>query len=239
MRTFGKWISAAVLFLAAASALAQDRGPAGVRERQDWLTQAERAAIGDAYALVIGINRYKEFTPLRTAANDAVAVAKVLEESYGFKVVLLLDEQATDEAIRDALYDLRAKVGQNDSLLIFFAGHGVLQGGVGYWIPVNGKRKSDANWLEHTAIRSRLVPDWLPAKHILIVADSCYAGALLRKKCVRSVPGTLHTLHRNTTTAWTGRQSTSTRFPEGLSSLTSGWLTVTFSVGYAMVLSRA
>lgn len=136
--------------------------------------------MGDHYALVIGINRYKEFTPLRTAVNDAATVAKVLEESYGFKVIVLLDEQATDEAIRDALYGLRAKVGQNDSLLIYFAGHGVLQGGVGYWIPVNRKRKSDANWLEHSAIRTRLVPEWLPAKHILIVADSSYAGALLR-----------------------------------------------------------
>ncbi|MBM4081563.1 MAG: caspase family protein, partial [Planctomycetes bacterium] len=179
MRATSNLLCAAVVLCLSALSLADDRGIEGVREA--WLTKTEQDALGNYYGLVIGINRYEHFPPLNTAATDARAVAKVLKSSYGFKdVMLLVDAMATDKAIKDALFGLRAKVTKNDSLLIYFAGHGVLIGGLGYWIPTNAQADSDAQWVENSLIRGRLAPDWLPAKHVLIVADSCYSGTLLR-----------------------------------------------------------
>ncbi len=51
---------------------------------------------GHYHALVIGINDYKHLTKLKTAINDARAVAKVLEQDYGFRVTLLENPDRTD-----------------------------------------------------------------------------------------------------------------------------------------------
>jgi len=152
-----------------------------VEARHDWLTDEDLSAIGQYHALVIGIDHYQHHPYLSTAVNDARAVAEVLEGAYGFHVTRLLDDQATDAAIREALSTLGAKLSPPDSLLIYFSGHGTKRGRkVGFWIPVNGFENSDANWIVHTEIRSRLSLDVLPARHVLIVADSCYSGVLLK-----------------------------------------------------------
>ena len=61
----------------------------------------ESGKLGKYKALIIGINDYEgpKIPDLETATNDATAVAKVLREKYGFEVKLLLDREATKEAI--------------------------------------------------------------------------------------------------------------------------------------------
>lgn len=159
------------------------RGPGGIAVDGKWVRQEDVPQVGEYYALVVGIDDYedKALLDLRCAVKDATEVAKVLREDYGFrKVILLLNEQATDEAVWKAFGSLKEEVTERDSVLIYYAGHGVCEGGLGYWIPVNGERSSDARYLEHTSIRGRLTVDWLGARHVLIVSDSCYGAALFR-----------------------------------------------------------
>ena len=62
---------------------------------------------GEYWALIIGIDKYKEAPPLESAVKDATAVRDVLVERYGFKrqrVIELLNQQATGPNIQDALY---------------------------------------------------------------------------------------------------------------------------------------
>jgi uncharacterized caspase-like protein len=133
---------------------------------------------GHYEALVIGINNYTNLRPLQTAINDVMAVTQLLGNMYGFTVTLLTD--ATREEIISALDSLRMRLTERDNLLIYYAGHGVLDTGEGrgYWLPVNARHDSRVHWLSNTTVTDALKA--MPAKHVLVVADSCYAGTLVR-----------------------------------------------------------
>ena len=136
-------------------------------------------------ALIIGINSYHEWTALRTAANDARALKEILVRQYGFsndRVIHRTDHHAILSQMTADLRDMAGGLGRDDNLLIYFAGHGQLDDltGEGYWIPVEGKLKDPSTWLSHSTVRSILSSDRVGGKNIIVVADSCYAGALLR-----------------------------------------------------------
>ena len=67
-----------------------------------------------------------------------------------------------------------------DNLLIYYAGHGWLDidADQGYWLPVNATRESQIEWISNNAITSEIRA--IQAKHIIVVADSCYSGKLSR-----------------------------------------------------------
>ena len=92
---------------------------------------------GRYHALVIGINDYKNLPRLETAVNDATALADVLRQRYGFEVRLLLNPGRSD-VIR-ALDKLRGDLTERDNLLIYYAGHGVLdvEADAGFWMSVD------------------------------------------------------------------------------------------------------
>lgn len=95
---------------------------------------------GKYYALVIGINQYSAPMPqLKTAVNDAKAIASLLKDRYGFEVILLLDGQATRQAILNNINKYRSVLTENDSLLIYYGGHGYFDKDAdkGYWLPVD------------------------------------------------------------------------------------------------------
>ena len=133
---------------------------------------------GAFYALVIGNESYQHLTALKTAVNDATAIADVLTTKYGFKTTLL--KNATRYQILSELNRLRSQLTENDNLMIYYAGHGELDKTNlrGYWLPVDAEADSDANWISSIAITDIL--NAMSVKHVLVVADSCYSGALTR-----------------------------------------------------------
>ena len=137
-----------------------------------------QSSFGDYYALVIGNNDYQDIIKLKTAVKDARAVAKMLREKYTFNVTLLIN--ATRSDLFTAFSKLRRKLKTSDNLLIYYAGHGIMdkQTQRGYWLPVNAQRSIKSNWVANEDITSELKA--IAAKHVLIVADSCYSGTLTR-----------------------------------------------------------
>ena len=133
---------------------------------------------GQYHALVIGNDHYRQWVPLNTAIADATAVSVLLKDRYGFQVTLLKD--ATRKDILKALNELRKKLTERDQLLIYYAGHGFLEPSIdrGYWIPVEGDLQDNSDWIEFPAITDLL--QLIPAKQVLVVADSCFAGKLNR-----------------------------------------------------------
>jgi hypothetical protein len=63
---------------------------------------------------------------LKSAASDATAVSNVLRDRYGYQTTLLLNASRLE--MLSALNDMREKLGANDNLLIYYAGHGELDG---------------------------------------------------------------------------------------------------------------
>jgi hypothetical protein len=133
---------------------------------------------GSYLALVVGNNDYRYLPKLRTATADAQAIASLLKNKYGFKVKLLIN--ATRADILVAINSYRRTLTIHDNLLIYYAGHGWLDRDAdqGYWLPVNATRENQIEWISNNAITSEIRA--IQAKHIIVVADSCYSGKLVR-----------------------------------------------------------
>ena len=88
------------------------------------------------YALLVGISEYQdpEISDLPFAARDAEALGESLEKDCGFEDVRVLStdsdsgEAIGSGAISRELIDLRSQMGEEDTFLFFFAGHGAVHG---------------------------------------------------------------------------------------------------------------
>lgn len=143
------------------------------------------APSGRYLALVIGNEQYADFTKLKTPLADVQALAGVLTRDYGFDVQVLAN--ATRYQIVSALSRLRQQATENDSVLIYYAGHGYLDQATsrGYWLPVDAEHDNLGNWLSTSDITDVLAG--LQARHALILADSCFSGTLLRGELTVSI----------------------------------------------------
>ena len=132
--------------------------------------------LGRYHALIIGNNRYAYYPDLETPINDAKETEKILREKFGFNTTMLTN--ATRYDILSALNDLRETLTANDNLLIYYAGHGELDdvNNRGHWLPVDAEPGNSTNWISNVSISDIL--NTMPAKHVMVVADSCYAGTL-------------------------------------------------------------
>ncbi len=135
------------------------------------------------HALLIGIDQYQQVEDLRTAEKDVRAVAAVLQDRYGFShVSMLLNEQATRNAILTRLTEYRNTLTEEDSLLIYYAGHGRLENdnpSLGHWVPTDGEEQSTVNDIPHSLLKSNYLK-FLKVRHLVLLSDSCFSGALHR-----------------------------------------------------------
>lgn len=138
----------------------------------------EQTSFGNYHALVIGNENYQYWEPLQSPLDDAEAVADILQRKYGFKVTLL--KNATRNEVFRALASYRKSLRENDNLLIYYSGHGSWDSSnqQGYWIPVDGAKDDISNYISASDITDQL--SVIPARQVLVVADACYSGVLVR-----------------------------------------------------------
>jgi uncharacterized caspase-like protein len=133
---------------------------------------------GNYHALVLGNNQYSEgLTPLQSAQPDAQAIAAMLDSQYNYDVFLLLN--ATRSQMLNALNVYKQNLTENDNLLIYYAGHGWLdeENDRGYWLPIDAQPyPNTTSWISTVDVTD--IVNSMKAKHVMIIADSCYAGAL-------------------------------------------------------------
>ncbi len=131
---------------------------------------------GQFYALIIGNADYKAYPGLKTPINDAKSVELLLRERYGFKTKLLIN--ANRHEIMTALNEMNKRLTDKDNLLIYYAGHGEIDKATqnAYWLPTDAETGNTANWISSQSITEYL--SIMPARHVMVVADSCYSGAL-------------------------------------------------------------
>jgi uncharacterized caspase-like protein len=132
-------------------------------------------ALGRYHALVVGNNLYQHWSELQTAVNDANAIGDLLRRKYAFNVRVL--RNATFDDTLNAINDLVNTLQENDSLLIYYAGHGYFDlARRGYWIPVDAERDRNTRWILNVQITDLLLK--MKARKVLVISDSCYSGAL-------------------------------------------------------------
>jgi hypothetical protein len=146
---------------------------------------AEKIKSGQNWLFVIGINKYDKWPTLKSAVNDAKSLKKILISRYYFDdehTIELYNKEATREGILEKLRYLATNVKKDDSVLIFYAGHGHIDPitKVGHWIPVESETKNTASYLSNFDVKSYLKIGAIKAKHILLISDSCFAGEFFR-----------------------------------------------------------
>ena len=149
------------------------------------LVDPRSSAWGKYHALIVGINDYSEWPRLQTAVKDATVIRDLLVSRYGFgrkNVILRTDKEASRYQVNRDLRYLATSMGPNDNLLIYYAGHGQLDDitGDGYWVPAEGKLKDPTTWISNAYIKALLSSEKVHAKNVVVIADSCYSGSMLR-----------------------------------------------------------
>ncbi len=137
-------------------------------------------------AVVIGIDAYGSGIPrLTTAVSDAAELAdRLCADGHCDDAVVLTGTAEGEPVTKDRLVslftvDLPARIGPDDRLLVYFAGHGVAldgdDGPQGYLMPQDARPDDRSTFLPMTDVHK-----WLSAltcRHMLAILDCCFAGA--------------------------------------------------------------
>lgn len=139
-------------------------------------------------AVVIGVNKYRDpaIPSLNTAVFDAEEFGTALNEKMGYEVQVVKNARKAD--IVNALNALIKNAGENDSVTIYYAGHGFLfdKTGTGYWIPADGTSKDPSNWISNRDIAKFLGN--IRAKQVTLISDSCFSGTIGKDKGAVAAP---------------------------------------------------
>lgn len=147
---------------------------------------------GTRYALIIANQDYPDgsgLADLATPVGDAQALADILRDRFGFvteavlpdgSAVPLMLTNAGRIDIEMALYTLSQVAGERDTVLIFYAGHGLYEPATdgAFWLPADAKMGLPFSYLPAAAITDAILR--IDAGSVLVISDSCYSGALLR-----------------------------------------------------------
>lgn len=182
------WVGWALAIALTASLYGTARGDdTGIKAiRRDHAAEqmkSETLKKGDLYALVVGVSVYGNAAvpKLNLSAKDAKDFAdfvetqrKVFRNTY---VKGLFDEQATKQEVEKYLYGELRKAGKDDSIVLFFSGHGGSDPGDPgsvYFLTYD----ADPKYLHATAVNMAGLKffDRLDCKRVLLIADACHAG---------------------------------------------------------------
>lgn len=161
-----------------------DANPAAtVRSDVDELPTIKYKINKNAYAIVIGIEQYRQKLPRADyAVSDAKIMGEYLSKVMGYQeenIVTLTNENATKGDLEKYLDQwLKNVVEKNGTVFIYYSGHGAPNAVTGdaYLVPYDG----DPAFIEQTGYSlKRLYENLakLPAKNIIVALDSCFSGA--------------------------------------------------------------
>ena len=123
-------------------------------------------------AVVIGVDRTGDLTPLTSAAAGAQRIAKWLE-GEGFKVECLTDKDGnpvTIEAVEKAVESFVTRPASNHLLLVYFSGHGYWQARSDVWL-LSGAPTKTREAINLGRAASAAVYSGIP--NVIFVSDAC------------------------------------------------------------------
>ncbi|MDD4241293.1 MAG: ankyrin repeat domain-containing protein [Smithellaceae bacterium] len=149
----------------------------------DELPSAKATPDKKAYAIVIGIERYRQSLPRADFADrDAAVVVKYLENTLGYpgeNIITLTNDRALQSDFAKYFEKwLPNHVEPGSRVFIYYSGHGAPDPKTGgaYLVPYDG----DPTFITETGYslnRMYAALGKLPAKEIIVVLDSCFSGS--------------------------------------------------------------
>ncbi len=142
------------------------------------LPQIERKVV-----VLFGIDQYADKTipSLENTASDVEAIGKLFADKLGYDEIRIVKNATRADIIR-TLNALSLEMEANDSVVIYYAGHGYMneKTGNGYWIPSDASAKDPASWISNTSISEMLAS--ISSKQMVMISDSCYSGAFTKEQ---------------------------------------------------------
>src|SRR6204780_717107 len=146
-----------------------------------------KGGIPRSYAVIVGISRYQKLPDkwqLQFAERDAQSIYTILisPEGGNFKqenVHVLSGAKATLAAIRHEVGDWLPSVAKDgDRVLIYFAGHGLLDRGKGYLAPFDLDLDHIASTGYPMEELGAAIGSKIQAKSKILLTDACHSGAI-------------------------------------------------------------
>jgi hypothetical protein len=114
---------------------------------------------------------------LNTTVGEAKQLRQLLIDKYGFtpeNIDTVFNKNKID--MLTAISNVMAKLGDHDNLIVFYGGHGYFTEAtnIAYWVPLGAGR--DFEYISNTEITNLIAN--CAARHILIMADACFSGAM-------------------------------------------------------------
>jgi hypothetical protein len=138
---------------------------------------------GKIYLVIIAIDVYKNRLNLENHVNDAKKIKNLLYSNYNIdKVIELYNYSATYENIENLFIKLKKDLKKEDSLLLYFSGHGYIDSytNESYWIcydsGINEYLKEF--WFPNRKLIEYL--DGIISKQVLIINDSSFNNNLIK-----------------------------------------------------------
>ena len=154
-----------------------------VKSDVDELPFAKAKSNKSAYAIVIGIEQYRQKLPKADFATaDAKTFTEYLTKVMGYpeeNVITLINEHATYSDLAKYFEKwLHNNTEKDSTVFIYFSGHGAPDPKTGgaYLVPYDG----DPSFIVETGYSLKRMYDALgklPAKEIIVALDSCFSGA--------------------------------------------------------------
>jgi tetratricopeptide (TPR) repeat protein len=153
---------------------------------------------GQRWAVVVGISRYADpgITPLRFADRDAQAFYDFLVSDQagagGFdpaNVRLLLNEEATFLALRNALFTFLKSSTEDDQVILYFAGHGAPdpQRRDDLFLLAHDTRADDISGTGFPMYEMQNAVQRILARDILVITDACHGGGVAQPFAMRNL----------------------------------------------------
>jgi tetratricopeptide (TPR) repeat protein len=142
------------------------------------------------HAILIACSDYKGggWSPLPSTISESKQIKSVLVKKYGFDSTNIVELYNKDYVkILSTLSSLLESLNENDNLIIYFAGHGTYKNKgtelIGYWVPINATN-IDVDYISSKKLDELVAGS--KTKHILMLSDACYSGAMRGKEEVKT-----------------------------------------------------
>ena len=131
-------------------------------------------------ALIIGMSKYKPWPVLEQVSDDMVKVQAALTRQ-GFGEITVAPDLPREQLRSRIRSFLVQPVKRDTRLVLYFAGHGWTDGRhTGYLVPTDNPEEGDPGFRDYL-VGMDDISNWSKeskAKHVLMVFDSCFSGAV-------------------------------------------------------------
>lgn len=137
----------------------------------------DRNPAGPTWVIFVENSEYESF-PSFSNSDSELAMLRSSLSRYVIHRIIHKKNMTKMETERFFSIELRDLLKETNigALLVWFSGHGVQNGGAGYWIPADARRDDPVSWYNLHALRASMLSYNRNISHFLVVTNAGYPG---------------------------------------------------------------